>query len=99
MTDHLFIANGGIGYELARQLLANANKYVLLGSRSLQKGESAVAELKFQHLNGTVELIQVDVTSEKSVAAAAKQVENKYGRNVPLFFIWAGLPWGPCNMS
>ncbi|KAL8977005.1 MAG: hypothetical protein Q9205_007111 [Flavoplaca limonia] len=57
-------ANGGIGFELARQLLANANKHVLLGSRSLQKGESAVAELMSQHLNGTVELIQVDVTSE-----------------------------------
>ncbi|MCJ1437686.1 hypothetical protein MMC27_007073 [Xylographa pallens] len=73
-------ANGGIGFELARQLLADASNHVLLGSRSIEKGEKAVKELQSQHLSGTVELVQVDVSSEESVAAAAKAVESEHGK-------------------
>ncbi|KAL8835047.1 MAG: hypothetical protein Q9170_003475 [Blastenia crenularia] len=73
-------ANSGIGLELARQLLADPNKHVLLGSRSIEKGETAIKELQSEQPKGTVELIQVDVTSEDSVAAAAKTVEKKHGK-------------------
>ncbi|KAI4100254.1 MAG: hypothetical protein LQ339_005561 [Xanthoria mediterranea] len=73
-------ANGGIGFELARQLLVDSKKHVLLGSRSIEKGENALKELQSQQPKGTVEVIQVDVASEDSVAAAAKEVENRHGR-------------------
>ncbi|ORY17288.1 hypothetical protein BCR34DRAFT_555814 [Clohesyomyces aquaticus] len=71
-------ANGGIGFEVAAQLLADASKHVLLGSRSLEKGKAAIDELQKRNLPGTVELIQIDVTDEKSVAAAVKQVESNH---------------------
>ncbi|KAL8915063.1 MAG: hypothetical protein Q9171_000503 [Xanthocarpia ochracea] len=73
-------ANGGIGLELARQLLADSKKHVLLGSRSIENGKTAISELQSLQPKGTVELVQVDVTSEESVATAAKEVENKHGR-------------------
>ncbi|KAF2269997.1 NAD(P)-binding protein [Lojkania enalia] len=72
--------NGGIGFELAAQLLSDASKYVLLGSRSLEKGNAAVENLRSRKLPGTVDLVQVDVADETSIATAAKDVESKYGR-------------------
>lgn len=76
-------ANSGIGFELARQLLLTDSKcHVLLGSRSIEKGENAIKELQAQQPLGAVELLQVDVASEESVAAAAKEVEKQYGKHV-----------------
>ena len=68
--------------ELARQLLTDSEKHVLLGSRSIEKGKTAINELQSLQPKGTVELVQVDVTSEESVAAAAKEVKNKHGKCV-----------------
>jgi len=79
---------------VARQFLADASNHILLGSRSIEKGERAVKELQSQHLSGTVELVQVDVSSEDSVAAAAKAVESEHGKYVAttsLFIAFLGL--------
>jgi NAD(P)-dependent dehydrogenase (short-subunit alcohol dehydrogenase family) len=72
--------NGGIGFELASQLITDSSKHVLLGSRSVEKGEAAVKELQSRNQPGTVELLQVDVTNDESITAAAKSVESKHGR-------------------
>jgi NAD(P)-dependent dehydrogenase (short-subunit alcohol dehydrogenase family) len=72
--------NGGIGFELASQLITDPSKHVLLGSRSVEKGEAAVKELQSRNQPGTVELLQVDVNSDESIIAAAKSVESKHGR-------------------
>ena len=79
-TDFGIVANGGIGFGLAELLLADASNYVLLGSRSVTKGETAVKDLQSRNLPGTVELLQIDVANEDSIAAAAKSVESKHGR-------------------
>ncbi|KAJ4986590.1 short chain dehydrogenase [Stagonosporopsis vannaccii] len=73
-------ANSGIGFELASQLLTDSTKLVLLGCRSAEKGLTAVRSLQARNLPGTVAFLHVDVTSEISVANAAKDVEAKYGR-------------------
>jgi NAD(P)-dependent dehydrogenase (short-subunit alcohol dehydrogenase family) len=69
--------NAGIGFSLAAALLSDKTKHVLLCSRSIDKGELAVKNLQSRELPGTVHL---DVTSEESISAAAKTVEEKYGR-------------------
>lgn len=61
-------ANKGIGLETARQL-AKAGYYVYLGSRDIERGEKAVAQLKSEGLND-VEHLQLEVTSEDSVQQA-----------------------------
>ncbi|KAH7402725.1 hypothetical protein BKA66DRAFT_507610 [Pyrenochaeta sp. MPI-SDFR-AT-0127] len=73
-------ANGGIGFEIAAQLLAQKTNFVLLGSRSLEKGQAAVSDLTERNLPGKVELVHIDVDSEGSIYEAAKTVGEKYGR-------------------
>ncbi|KAH8639301.1 hypothetical protein IG631_07071 [Alternaria alternata] len=73
-------ANGGIGFELAAQLLRDNKYYILLGSRSIEKGEAAVKLLQERELPGKVELLQIDVNDENSISDAGKMVEEKHGR-------------------
>jgi NAD(P)-dependent dehydrogenase (short-subunit alcohol dehydrogenase family) len=67
-------ANKGIGHAVVRRL-AERGWTVLLGSRDPGRGAAAAAAL-----DGDVEVLTIDVTSEESVAAAAKEVEQRYGR-------------------
>ena len=61
-------ANSGIGKEVARQLLA-AGFTVHVGARDAARGQAAVDEL-----GAGARLLLLDVTDEKSIAAAAEQV-------------------------
>jgi NAD(P)-dependent dehydrogenase (short-subunit alcohol dehydrogenase family) len=69
-------ANKGIGYEVARQLAAN-EFIVLLGARNPQRGESAANKLRAE---GEVYFVQIDVTDERSIAAAAEIVSKQWGK-------------------
>lgn len=68
-------ANKSIGLETARQLL-RAGYYVYLGSRDLEKGQQAVAQLHAEGLT-QVEPVQLDVTDGASVQAARELVGQK----------------------
>ena len=70
-------ANRGIGFETARQLGKQGIK-VLIGARSEEKGKEAEATLKAEGLD--VEYIDVDVDNTATHAAAAKTIEEKYGK-------------------
>lgn len=74
--------NGGIGLEVARQLARDHGKrfHVLIGCRNLSDGETAVKQLHEEGMGEGVEAIQIDITSEESLAAAAKQVGEKFGK-------------------
>ncbi|KAL8710252.1 MAG: hypothetical protein Q9220_005183 [cf. Caloplaca sp. 1 TL-2023] len=73
-------ANGGIGFELAAQLMAKGSYHVLLGSRSVEKGQTAVTTLQSKNLPGSVELITLDVTSDDSIDKAVMVVGDHHGR-------------------
>jgi NAD(P)-dependent dehydrogenase (short-subunit alcohol dehydrogenase family) len=70
-------ANKGIGKEIARQL-GQAGFTVLVGSRDVERGELAVKELVAEGLD--VEGLQLEVTDDASVRAAAARVEAAHGR-------------------
>lgn len=70
-------ANKGLGWKVARQLAARGMR-VCLGSRDPERGQAAVKKLVAEKLD--VELLQLDVTSDASVAAAALQVQRDHGR-------------------
>lgn len=74
-------ANGGIGFELARQLLSKTEPtwHVLLGSRSIEKGQAALDRLRSYTLPGTVELVQIDVTDDSTIVRAAKDTQAMHG--------------------
>lgn len=73
-------ANSGIGFTLAALLLGSARNHVLLGSRSTSKGETALKDLQAKNLPGSLELLQLDVTDETSIAQAAENVKKTHGR-------------------
>ena len=70
--------NKGIGLEIVRNL-AGAGCTVLLGARNAERGQEAVRQLKRAGLDD-VHFLEIDVTSEETIAAAAKQIESEYGR-------------------
>jgi NAD(P)-dependent dehydrogenase (short-subunit alcohol dehydrogenase family) len=67
-------ANQGIGRQIATDL-AGKGLTVLLASRNLDRGKAAAEEIE-----GDVHPIQLDVTDEASIRAAAEQVSEKFGR-------------------
>jgi NAD(P)-dependent dehydrogenase (short-subunit alcohol dehydrogenase family) len=70
-------ANKGLGKEVVRQL-AGLRMTVYLGSRDAARGAAAAAGLCGDGLN--VVPIQLDVTSDESVAAAAEELSGRHGR-------------------
>jgi len=69
-------ATRGIGLETVRQL-AQQNVHVLLAGRDRAKATEAA--LKLQQEGLPVEAIALDVNDANSIAAAAKDVEKKFG--------------------
>lgn len=72
--------NRGIGFEIARQLLAPAIKpaiKVVIGSRDDGKGRAAAARLSDQ--GADVAAVQLDVTDPESIASAVTAIEKQHG--------------------
>jgi NAD(P)-dependent dehydrogenase (short-subunit alcohol dehydrogenase family) len=70
-------ATRGIGFETARQL-ADAGVHVLLAGRNRDKAVEAALKLQSEGLS--VEAISLDVTSDRSIAAAAEDVARRHGK-------------------
>jgi NAD(P)-dependent dehydrogenase (short-subunit alcohol dehydrogenase family) len=67
-------ANQGIGLQIAKEL-ATHGLTVLVGSRNLEKGEEAAWNI------GTgAHAIQIDVTDQASITAAAERIRSEFGR-------------------
>jgi NAD(P)-dependent dehydrogenase (short-subunit alcohol dehydrogenase family) len=71
-------ANKGIGYEIARGLGAPPGTTVLIGARDEQRGRAAADTLAAEGV--TAHWVRLDVTDSGSVEAAAKWIEEEYGR-------------------
>ncbi|KAF4966879.1 hypothetical protein FSARC_5492 [Fusarium sarcochroum] len=75
-------ANQGVGFETAKNLvLSSVDYHVVLGSRDEYKGDEAAMELRsLENIKGTVGSIQLDVTNDDSVDAAAHTLASEWGR-------------------
>lgn len=67
-------ANKGIGRQIAADL-AERGFTVLVGSRNLTQGETAAAEI-----GHSAQAVQLDVTDQGSVDAAASRIRQEFGR-------------------
>src|SRR5580765_1076438 len=67
-------ANRGIGQQVAR-VLAGDGWDVLVGSRDKQHGEAAAARLR-KDTGGRLKAVELDVTSDASVATAAQKLRD-----------------------
>lgn len=66
-------ANGGLGLETARAL-AGAGARVVMAARNQAKAATARADVLAQHPGADVEVVPLDLGSQRSVAEAAEQV-------------------------
>merc|ERR1712168_930279 len=72
--------NTGIGLALCKLLVQDHDCHVFLGSRNLERGTEAVNSIKETvgaEKAKNVELVQIDVCDEDSIAAAAKTIKSK----------------------
>lgn len=67
-------ANQGIGIQIAKDLAASGFT-VLVGSRNLQRGEAAAAEV-----GNCAYAIQLDVTDRSSITDAGQRIRKEFGR-------------------
>lgn len=70
--------NKGIGLEISRNL-GKAGCAVFLGARDRERGQHAVRQLQQSGLND-IHFIEIDVTKQQTIAAAAQLIESQYGR-------------------
>ena len=70
-------ANKGIGLETARQL-GKQGITVIIGSRDASRGNAAAAQLKGEGI--AAHFVQLDVTDQASVTAAAAMIEKDFGQ-------------------
>lgn len=73
--------NSGIGLALCKQLVAEDGCHVFLGSRSVERGLEAVQRIleAAPAAVGRIEVLQVDTSSDGSVAAAAAAAKERLG--------------------
>jgi NAD(P)-dependent dehydrogenase (short-subunit alcohol dehydrogenase family) len=67
-------ANQGVGLQVAKELVAHGIT-VLVGSRDFSRGKAAAREI-----GPGATALQLDVTDEASIAAAAERIRNEFGR-------------------
>src|SRR3984885_2186100 len=67
-------ANKGIGLQVAKDLSAHGFT-VLVGSRNLERGETAANTVGVD-----ARALQLDVTNQASITAAAERIRNEFGR-------------------
>ncbi|CRG88791.1 hypothetical protein PISL3812_05826 [Talaromyces islandicus] len=73
--------NRGIGYGLARKLAREQPDYhIIIGSRDADQGIKAASSLSDTSSVATVSSLQLDVTSDTSIAAAADLIQQRHGR-------------------
>ena len=67
-------ANQGIGLQIAKDLVAHGYT-VLVGSRNFERGETAA-----KGIGAEAHALQLDVTDQTSIAAAAERIRTEFGR-------------------
>lgn len=74
--------NGGLGYEIVKAFYEADKTYrIFMGSRSLDKGKEAIKRLDEEcpGATNTVEVVQLDLTSDESIEKAFAQVQADVG--------------------
>ena len=98
-------ANKGIGLATVRAILeTEEDSFVFLGSRSVERGNSARQQLLDDEprWEGRVEVLQLDVCEDASVAKAARSVRERFdGEKTPLYGVVnnAGIGLGSNDMA
>jgi NAD(P)-dependent dehydrogenase (short-subunit alcohol dehydrogenase family) len=72
--------NNGIGLATCQLFALQHNYHCIMASRSIDKGQKAISSIQSSNPAGGISLVQLDITSDESIAAAVKEVESQHGR-------------------
>ncbi|MCJ1383100.1 hypothetical protein MMC17_006213 [Xylographa soralifera] len=73
-------ANRGIGLAILQSLAqCSPEDHFLLACRTLANGEEAARQLRELGLKAAIDVVELDVTSDESIAKAGQWVERKFG--------------------
>ncbi|KAI0521734.1 hypothetical protein F5B22DRAFT_634603 [Xylaria bambusicola] len=75
--------NTGLGFEAIKALSQSQTAYeIILGCRTISKGESAIAAVKkqFPETKSTYSTVQVDLESDESLEKAVEELKSRHGR-------------------
>jgi NAD(P)-dependent dehydrogenase (short-subunit alcohol dehydrogenase family) len=71
----------GIGFATLQALsLKTPSDHFILGCRDIQKGQQAITQLRNLGVESKIDVLQVDVTSDDSLVASAKEVYDRHGK-------------------
>lgn len=84
--------NQGIGFQIAKELVSSGMT-VLVGARDFAKNEAAAREI-----GGDVHALQLDVTNQASIDAAASRIRTEFGR-LDVLMNNAGISRAKANQS
>ncbi|KAF1937984.1 NAD(P)-binding protein [Clathrospora elynae] len=72
----------GIGLDTVIYIAsASPNYHVIVGARNLSKGETVLKDVQAKSsIQGTVSIVQLDANEDSSITAAAKKIEQEFGR-------------------
>ena len=72
-------ANGGLG-KATTKALAGRGAHVVMAARNQSKAEAAYREVLRQHPHASLEIVELDLGSLKSVSEAAEQIRGRHDR-------------------
>lgn len=72
--------NNGIGYAICQLFAQQPDYHCIMASRSLEKGARSLSSIQTSQPAEAISLVQLDITSDDSIAAAVRYVEAKHGR-------------------
>ncbi|KAK4690229.1 hypothetical protein P7C71_g6509, partial [Lecanoromycetidae sp. Uapishka_2] len=74
-------ANQGLGFEIIYvSALRDPSATYILACRNVTAGHEAVQKLRDMKITAALEVVQLDVTSDDQIEAAAEWAKKKYGR-------------------
>jgi len=71
--------NNGIGLAACQLFATQPNYHCIMGSRSQEKGQKAISSIQSSTPGAAISLVQLDVTSDTSIAAAVAEVKARHG--------------------
>ena len=75
--------NAGLGLEIVRALSKETTSYnIVVGSRNLEKGNSAVAQIQSElpQTPSKLSAVQIDILSDDSIRSAVEHVSSTFGK-------------------
>ena len=72
--------SNGIGLAACQLFSAQPNYHCIMASRSLEKGRKVLASIQSSNPSSAISLVQLDITSDDSIAAAVEEVKTKHGQ-------------------